>query len=545
MYFLLINFKNYDSIENSIISNNINKVSMDKGKKTIPMLSRIFILFLCALLFGTTKGNTTNYIINHSKTYIPKEDFNEDFSNKKEVIKSTNDQILKNNNLNKLKKKLNEFKLKTSIQPQILNNKKETNNILISKELKHSQILNAQNSYSDQENADELLDDLDDWLIKNIDNLKLRINNYERKIQNIENLLNQSNLKLIKKTNTEYTNLAKSLKKEIENIKKLLITKENLFNNNDPQVKNNIYNNNEEYAKNQNEYILDEEYNYPLEDPPEENTNNMLYDPEQEYFDAKINELNDKINSNKYSLNNNTNKINELDDKINNNENKLLSLQKELIKSQNNNYNNFQNIVNSLSSLEKTIDILKDKIEKNEELYKKNKDKIQKKEEQVNALSQRLVNNENAILAFKEKLEKYQNKNLFIQEDTDLKRTKNKFCSNNTKIPNKNSVIKAADFKIYPDTHSNNYDFKDKSNEFDFKKSKGYYIEIEPTKNLYKAKEIYKLIQKYKVKNYFINPSLKQKEKFFRNLIQINHINEIQTLYKNLTSEFKNIRIIK
>ncbi|BCR21973.1 hypothetical protein [Borrelia sp. HM] len=505
------------------------------------MLSKIFILFLYTLLFETTQGNTTNYIINYSKIYIPKEDFNEDFSNKEEVIQSTNDQILKNKNLNKLNKKLNEFKLKNSTQPQILNNTQETNNILISKELTHPQILNAQNFYSEQEN-------LDDWLIENIDNLKFRIKNYERKIQNIENLLNQLNLKLIKNTNTEYTNLAKSLKKEIENIKKLLITKENLFNNNVPQVNNSIHNNDEEYEKNQNEYMSDEEYDYPLENPPEENTHEMLYNPQQEYFDAKIqaiNELDNKININKNLLDNQTNKINELDDKIINNEDKLLTLQKELIKSQNNNYNNFQTIEHSLSSLEKAIDILKDKIEKNEELYKESKNRIQKKEDQINELSQRLVDNESAILTFQGKLEKYQNKNLLKKENTDLKRTKNEFCSNNTKLPNENPVIKSANFKIYPDTHSNNYDFKDKSNEFDFKKSKGYYIEIEPTKNLHRAKEIYKLIPKYKVKNYFINPSLKQKEKFFRNLIQIDHINDIQTLYKNLILEFKNIRIIK
>lgn len=109
----------------------------------------------------------------------------------------------------------------------------------------------------------------------------------------------------------------------------------------------------------------------------------------------------------------------------------------------------------------------------------------------------------------------------------------------------KSSVIKTAEFTIYPDTHSNNYNFKDQSSEFDFKKSNGYYIEIEPTKNLYRAQEIYKLIPKYNVKTHFINPSLKHKEKFFRNLIKIEHANEIGTLYKNLASEFKKIRIIK
>ncbi|AHH05596.1 Myosin family protein, partial (plasmid) [Borrelia miyamotoi FR64b] len=227
------------------------------------------------------------------------------------------------------------------------------------------------------------------------------------------------------------------------------------------------------------------------------------------------------------------------------NEDALLELKKELINLKNNNDNNLKNIENNLLSLEKVIDALNDKIEKNEELYKENKYKFQKKKDKINALDKRLANNENTILTLQEELEKYQNRNLLPRERTKLKHPKNEFYSNNAKITYENAVIKTADFTIYPDTHSNNYNFKNKSHEFDFKKSNGYYIEIEPTKNLYRAKEIYKLIPKYKVKNHFINPSLKNKETFFRNLIKVEHIDEIRTLYKNLTSKFKNIKIIK
>ncbi|BCR21155.1 hypothetical protein [Borrelia miyamotoi] len=718
---------------------------MDKGKKTIPMLFKTFMILLCTLLFGTAKINATNYIINQSKIYIPKEDLSEGFYNEEDEIQQKKNKILKENYLNSSTKKLNKLKFMTSKQPQILNNKQTTNNILISEELQHPQSLSAQNFYSEQEN-------LDDWIIKNIDNLKIRIENYERKIQNIENLLNQAHLKSIKKTNKEYEALTTSLKKEIEKIKKLISTKENLLNH-ALQAKNDVYGNNQEYEKNQNEYTLDEEYDYP----PEENTHD-IYEPEQDYFNSKmqalnklddkitsnknllnnnlnrinelddkitsnkdslnnnlnrinelddkitsnkdslnnnlnrinnlndkitsnkdslnnnlnrinnlndkitsnkdslnnnlnrINELNDKITSNKDSLNNNLNRINELDDKItsnkdslnnnlnrinelddkitsnkdslnnnlnrinelddkitsnkdslnnnlnrinelddkitsnkdslnnnlnrinelddkitsnkdslNNNLNRinnlndkiiinedaLLELKKELINLKNNNYNNLKNIENNLFSLKKVIDELNDRINKNEELYKENKYKFQKKEDKINALDKRLANNENTILTLKGELEKYQNGNLLPRERTKLKHPKNEFYPNNAKIIHENAVIKTADFTIYPDTHSNNYNFKNKSDEFNFKKSNGYYIEIEPTKNLYRAKEIYKLIPKYKVKNYFINPSLKNKETFFRNLIKVEHIDEIRTLYKNLTSEFKNIKIIK
>nr|WP_152300563.1 hypothetical protein [Borrelia miyamotoi] len=655
---------------------------MDKGKKTIPMLFKIFMLLFYTLLFGAAKRNETNYIINQSKIYIPKEDLNEGFNNEEDAIQLKKNKILKESYLNSLSKKLNKLKFTISKAPQILNKRETTNNILISEELQHPQSLSAQNFYSEQEN-------LDNWLIKNIDNLKIRIENYERKIQNIENLLNQANLKSIKKTNKEYKTLATSLKKEIEKIKELINTKENLFNH-DLQAKNNVYDNNQEYEKNQNEYTLDEEYDYP----PEEHTHD-IYEPEQEYFNSKmeslnelddkstsnkdllnnninrINKLDDKITTNKDLLNNNTNRINELDDKIttnkdllnnninrinelddkittnkdslnnninrineldnkittnkdslnnninrineldnkittnkdslnnninrinelddkittnkdslnnninrineldnkittnkdslNNNINRineldnkiitnkdaLLELKKELINLKNNNDNNLKNIENNLFLLEKVIDTLNDKIEKNKELYKENKYKLQKKEDKINALDKRLANNENTILTLQEELEKYQNRNLLPRERTKLKHTKNEFYPNNAKITYENAVIKTADFTIYPDTHLNNYNFKNKSHEFDFKKSNGYYIEIEPTKNLYRAKEIYKLIPKYKVKNYFINPSLKNKETFFRNLIKVEHIDEIHTLYKNLTSEFKNIKIIK
>ncbi|AHH04856.1 Myosin family protein [Borrelia miyamotoi FR64b] len=68
------------------ISNNINKVFMDKGKKTIPMLFKIFMLLLHALLFGTAKRSATNYIINQLKIYIPKEDLSEGFNNEEDEI---------------------------------------------------------------------------------------------------------------------------------------------------------------------------------------------------------------------------------------------------------------------------------------------------------------------------------------------------------------------------------------------------------------------------------------------------------------------------
>ncbi|AHH08529.1 hypothetical protein baBA2_000545 [Borrelia anserina] len=526
---------------------------MGKDKKILLMLPKTFMLFLCTLLFGVSKKNTTDHIINYSKIYIPKEDLSEDFNNEEDTNYHKKNAILKSNGQSR-------------------------NNILTNEELQHTQSPNTKNFYLTEEN-------IDDWLIKSIDNLKIRIEDYEKKIENIENILSHTSIKSLKKKNEEYEFIIKSLKKEIEKIKNLINIKQNLLDN-DIQSKNSTYyNNDQEHEANLNGYIENEEYNYP----PEENTYDM-YPQEQEYFnpenpilseiydkinnnkdaindniqrlseiDNKINnnkdaindniqrlsEIDDKINNNKDAINDNIQRLSEIYDKINNNKDILLVFQKELINLKNNN-TKLKNIENNLSSIDRTIKALKDKIEKNEELYKENKDIIQQNQDKTNILNKRLTDNENNILTIKEEFTKYKNKDNLTHKNREVQYTKQKFYPKNKKTINKNSIIKIAEFKIYPDTHSNNYNFKDQSSsEFDFKKSNGYYIEIEPTKNLYRAKEIYKLIPKYNVKNHFINPSLKHKEAFFRNLIKIEHTNDISTLYKNLSSEFKNIRIIK
>ncbi|WP_376989645.1 hypothetical protein ACE4V3_01510 [Borrelia recurrentis] len=759
---------------------------MGKYKKIVSMIHKIFMLISCTLLFGEQKQYITkDYMFNYSTIYIPKEDLNEDFNNQnneEKTIYFKQNKVSKENDIHTFKKQLNKLSFKDSSQIQIANNRQIRNNIF------------TKDSDFEQNNMD------DDWFIQNIDNLKFRIKNYEKKITNIENLLNDTNIESIKRKNEEYAMLIKSLKEKIERIKYLINTKENLLN--DPyqdsyQAKNNDYNdyNEQRYEDNQKEYIPNESYNYP----PTENTYDT-YIQEKEYsnsentilnkldskinnnkdslnnhtqilgnldnkinnnkdslnnhtqilgnldskinnnkdslnnhtqilgnldskinnnkdslnnhtqilgnldskinnnkdslnnhtqilgnldskinnnkdslnnhiqllgdldskinnnkdslnnhtqilgdldskinnnkdslnnhtqilgdldskinnnkdslnnhtqllgdldskinnnkdslnnptqilgdLDSKINnnkdslnnhtqilgdldnkinnnkdslnnhtqilgDLDSKINNNKDSINNNIHKLGELDSKINNNGEILLAFHQELTKFKNDHDNSFKNIENNLLSIEKIINSLKNKIEKNEELYKENKNIIQQKQDQINILDKRLTNNENDILKLKEGLTKYVKKDSTKHKNRKSQQITQGSYPQDIQTTNKNAIIKNAEFKIYPDTHLNNYNFKVQSNEFDFKKSNGYYIEIEPTKNLHRAKEIYKLIPKYNVKTHFINPSLKHKEKFFRNLIKVEYTNDINTLYKNLASEFRNVRIIK
>ncbi|WP_241766188.1 hypothetical protein [Borrelia crocidurae] len=675
---------------------------MGKYKKIASMIHKIFMLISCTLLFGEQKQYITkDYMFNYSTIYIPREDLNEDFNNQnneEKTIYFKQNKVSKENDIHTLKKQLNKLSFKDSSQIQIANNRQIRNNIF------------TKDSDFEQNNMN------DDWFIQNIDNLKFRIKNYEKKITNIENLLSDTNIESIKRKNEEYAMLIKSLKEEIERIKYLINTKENLLN--DPyqdsyQAKNNNYNdyNEQRYEDNQKEYIPNENYNYP----PTENTYDT-YIQEKEYFnsentilneldskinnnkdslnnhtqilgnldnkinnnkdsinnnihklgelDSKINnnkdslnnhtqilgDLDNKINNNKDSINNNIHKLGELDSKINNNKDSLnnhtqilgdldskinnnkdslnnhtqilgdldskinnnkdslnnhtqilgdldskinnnkdsinnnihklgeldskinnnkdslnnhtqilgdldnkinnngeilLAFHQELTNFKNDHDNGFKNIENNLLSIEKIINSLKNKIEENEELYKENKNIIQQKQDQINILDKRLTNNENDILKLKEGLTKYVKKDSTKHKNRKSQQITQGSYPQDIQTTSKNAIIKNAEFKIYPDTHLNNYNFKVQSNEFNFKKSNGYYIEIEPTKNLHRAKEIYKLIPKYNVKTHFINPSLKHKEKFFRNLIKVEYTNDINTLYKNLASEFRNVRIIK
>ncbi|WP_241803684.1 hypothetical protein [Borrelia parkeri] len=160
------------------------------GKKILSILSKTFMLLSCTLLFGESKKNITHYIMNHSKVYIPKEDLSEDFDNEEEIIYHKKNEISKDNNSNTPSKKSKKFKV--SEQFQVSDNRKTRNDVLTNEELEYPKSLNTKNFYSEQEN-------IDDWFIKDIDKLKLRIENYEKKIENIENLLSHTNIKSIKK----------------------------------------------------------------------------------------------------------------------------------------------------------------------------------------------------------------------------------------------------------------------------------------------------------------------------------------------------------
>ncbi len=345
-------------------------------------------------------------------------------------------------------------------------------------------------------------------------------------------------------------------------------------------------------------------YRYPAEENTYNREQKYLHSEAQ-----VINELDNRIINNEGAINNNAYILNELDNRIMSNEDALLALQKELrdLQKNNNAHNNLENIGTNLASIERIINELKGRIAKNEESYKENEDEINRKKEKISTLERRLTENENIIRKLQQELvasqnedeinrkkEKVstlerrltenentirklqqelvasQNRDLVIKESLESKDKKvnkdpkgnldknplkqNKIATMKSfpkedttthKSTKKITGIKTADFRVYPDVYSNNYNFKEKSNEFAFKQSNRYYIEIEPTKNLHRAKEIYKLISKHHIKTHFISPSLKHKEAFFRNLIEVDNINKMGSLYKNLESEFKDIKVIK
>ncbi|QMU99319.1 hypothetical protein F0310_02730 [Borrelia sp. A-FGy1] len=582
---------------------------MNKGNKKFLILLKFFVLFSCPLIFGKAEPEVSDTIINPSEVYIPKEDLNEDFKNKNSKTPEE-DSLTKPTTFNN--EKSNNLEFKDLEELQRLDNSKSKNNSLYGKELQFPKYLKQKKSSFEQPNVNDLKSR------SNIDELRIRIEKYENKIENLERLLNNENIKSIQRKDEEYKALAKSLKREIEEIKFLINKKENLLSNNSKQQKNtykeNVQkydNNNEEtYDYNQKNYIPNTSYNYKIED-------NKYYKKKPQHFHSEaqvikeindkitnnedainnnshmikeindkitnnedainnnshmIKEINDKITNNEDAINNNSHMIKEINDKITNNEDVILDLQKELTNLQKS--NNLEDIELNLSSIEKIINELKEKIEQTENLYKESEDKINNNQNEINVLEKRLEKNENTISALQEK---YKNRNLLTKEHKEAKNKqeneiskiqyKNNFKEQNKKNKTKNTNqlsqkeptikkithkntekttgIKPASFQIYPDKYLNNYNFKGKGNNFAFRKPDKYYVEIEPTKNLYRAKEIYNLISKHHIKNYFINPSLKHKETFFRNLIEIENTNEIDSLYKNLESDFKDIRIIK
>ncbi len=334
--------------------------------------------------------------------------------------------------------------------------------------------------------------------------LKSVIENYENKIKNIEKLLKTKNQKasanenkkidLIEKKAKKYEILTNKLKNEIVEIKKLL-NKKSRPKDAENYEKINIENIEEEEDDDDDD---DFEENYEYNDEIEE-TNEDNY-PSNEGI---INNLKEKLYENEKYYAINEKKFDELEDRINDNENIILDLQRELrnFKKKDDSNKNLEEIEENLSLIGKIINGKNDDLEENVKLEKKYLKPAEKNESQ------------------------------------DLEE--------NVKSAPKTTMIKTADFQIYPDIYLNNYNFKEKGDQFAFKKENTYYIEIDPTNNLNGALKNHEIISKYKFEKYFINPTLKNKEEFFRNLIEVKNIHELGIMYKSLKPEFKQIKIIK
>ncbi|MCD2383548.1 hypothetical protein LRB48_03705, partial [Borreliella burgdorferi] len=287
-----------------------------------------------------------------------------------------------------------------------------------------------------------------------------------------------------------------------------------------------------------------------------------------------INNLKENLNENEKYYAINEKKIDELEDRINENENTILDLQRELrnFKKKDNSDKNLEEIEENLSSIGRIINDLKRKISANEAINKENQKKIRTDKHKLKELEDKIKENEETILKLQKELNNFKKKEIYqkpLNEETftpsitskndDLEENKklekeylkpiekkeSRNLEENTKSTPKTTMIKTADFQIYPDIYLNNYKFKEKGDQFAFKKENTYYIEIDPTNNLNEALKNHEIISKYKFEKYFINPILKNKEEFFRNLIEVKNIHELGIMYKNLKPEFKQIKIIK
>ncbi|AJA90354.1 hypothetical protein OY14_02735 [Borreliella chilensis] len=485
---------------------------------------KYFIILSCISLFGAN-----NNTISYSSIEIPLEDLSEEF-------KYTE---IKNNQINKLKN--------------------SSKNIVSYKDPKKGKDLKLPENIRNKGLIKKRMDEND---------LKSVIENYENKIQNIEKLLKNKNQKSLTNENKKiesierkakkYEILTNKLKNEILEIKKLLSKKIR------PKEVENYEKINEEEEE---EEIFEENYDY--EDKLEE-INGDSY-PSNEKI---INNLKETLHNNDQYYAINENKFDELEERINDNENTILDLQKELrkFKKKDASDKNLEEIEENLSSIGKIINALKEKISANEAINKENQKKLRTDKHKLKELEDKIKDNEETILKLQKELNNYKKKefpqkssteetfipsatktNDDLEEDNKLEKEylkptekdENQDLEENAKNTPKTTMIKTADFQIYPDIYLNNYKFKEKGDRFDFKKENTFYIEIGPTNNLNEALKNHEIISKYKFEKYFINPALKNKEEFFRNLIEVKNIHELGIMYKNLKPEFKQIKIIK
>lgn len=510
---------NYANIINYRCFLNKNKDLMNKTKN---QSFKYFIILLCISLFGA------NNTINYSSIEIPLEDLSEEFKD----IGNKNDQINTSKHLNK--------------------------NIVSYKDPKRGKELKLPENIKDEKLLKKRMDEND---------LKSIIENYENKIKNIEKLLKAKNQKAssnenkkiesIERKAKKYEILTNKLKNEITEIKKLL--------NKRSKPKED-----ENYEKiNTEEDDDDFEENYEYNDEIEE-----INEDDYPSNEGIINNLKENLHANEKYYTINEKKIDELEDRINDNENTILDLQRELrnFKKKDNSDKNLEEIEENLSSIGRIINDLKEKISENEAINKENQKKIRTDKHKLKELEDKIKENEETILKLQKELNNFKkkeisqkssneetfipsvtNKNDELEESDKLEKKYFKPIEKNesedleekAKSTKKTTMIKTADFQIYPDIYVNNYKFKEKGDQFAFKKENTYYIEIDPTNNLNEALKNHEIISKYKFEKHFINPTLKNKEEFFRNLIEVKNIHELGIMYKSLKPEFKQIKIIK
>ncbi|MCD2332158.1 hypothetical protein [Borreliella americana] len=488
---------------------------------------KYFIILLCISLFGA------NNTISYSSIEIPLEDLSEEFKNSG----NKSDQINTLKHLNK--------------------------NTVSYEDLKKGKDLKLPENIRDKNLPKKRMDEND---------LKSVIENYENKIKNIEKLLKTKNQKTLENENKKiesiekkakkYEILTNKLKNEIVEIKKLLNKK------NKPKE-------DENYEKIDIESIEEEdddddfEDNYEYNDGTEE-ANEDNY-PSNEGI---IKNLKENLHENEKYYAINEKNIDDLEDRINENENTILDLQRELrnLKKKDNSDKNLEEIEENLSSIGRIINDLKRKISANEAINKENQRKIRTDKHKFKELEDKIKENEETILKLQKELKNFKKKEIYqkpLNEETfipsitnknddlgenkklekeylkPIEKNESQNLEENTKSIPKTTMIKTADFQIYPDIYLNNYKFKERGNQFAFKKENTYYIEIDPTNNLNEALKNHEIISKYKFEKYFINPTLKNKEEFFRNLIEVKNIHELGIMYKNLKPAFKQIKIIK
>lgn len=503
---------------------------MNKIKNRIFMY---FIILLCISLFGAA-----NNTINYSSIEIPLEDLSEEFKD----TENKNDQTNALKHLNK--------------------------NIASYKDLKKGKDLKLPENIRDKKLFKKRMDEND---------LKSVIENYENKIKNIEKLLKTKNQKasanenkkieLIEKKAKKYEILTNKLKNEIVEIKKLLNKKSRPKDAENYEKINieNIEDDDDDDGDDDDDFEENYEYNDEIEETNEDNyTSN----------EGIINNLKEKLYENEKYYAINEKKFDELEDRINDNENIILDLQRELrnFKKKDDSNKNLEEIEENLSLIGKIINGLKEKISANEAINKENQKKIRTDKHKLKELEDKIKENEETILKLQKELNNFKkkeisqkslneeafipsipNKNDDLEENVKLEKkylkpaekNESQDLEENVKSAPKTTMIKTADFQIYPDIYLNNYNFKEKGDQFAFKKENTYYIEIDPTNNLNGALKNHEIISKYKFEKYFINPTLKNKEEFFRNLIEVKNIHELGIMYKSLKPEFKQIKIIK